>query len=82
MNLLFRQLTESRSAPVDEIMAQSYQYVSQVLCNNLNLKGIFKLLAKCFSVAERLPIFQLQREPFDHLYIKCNFTCTAPLDWI
>lgn len=28
MNLLFRQLTESRSAPVDEILAQNYQYVS------------------------------------------------------
>lgn len=41
MNLLFRQLTESRSAPVDEILAQNYQYVSQVhqLCNYLNLKA-------------------------------------------
>lgn len=41
MNLLFRQLTESRSAPVDEILAQNYQYVSQVhqLCNHLNLKA-------------------------------------------
>lgn len=30
INLLFRQLTESRSAPVDEILAQKYQYVSRV----------------------------------------------------
>lgn len=31
INLLFRQFTESRSAPVDEILAQICQYVSKCI---------------------------------------------------
>lgn len=51
INLLFRQLTESRSAPVDEILAQSYQYVSQVhqLHNNYTFFHKIYDLVRYFS---------------------------------
>lgn len=67
MNLLFRQLTESRSAPVDEILAQNYQYVSQVhqLCNNLNLNASLNF----YRSNDLWEVLQLQRETFNNFYI-------------